>query len=101
MAKLVAELVSSLSSVLFPEFMLSFLKGSVVGEGENQDELANFEGCFPQQVSGLYQRAQMVRMTDCSFAHAVMVLPRRGSCMSPAVFPSSRLALLGLSYFSH
>lgn len=37
------------SSVLFPESMLSFLKGSITGEGENQDELANFEGCFPSK----------------------------------------------------
>lgn len=43
----------------------------------------------------------MARMTDCSFAHAAMVVPRRGSCVFPAVFPSSRLAPLGLSYFSH
>ena len=48
--------------------MLSFSKGRVVGEGADQDELADFEGCFPQQVSGLRQRAQMVRMADCSFA---------------------------------
>lgn len=87
--------------MFFPEFMLFFSKGSTVGEGENQDELGNFEGRFPQQVSGLYQRAQMVRMTDCSFAPSAMAVPRRGSCMFPAVLPSSRLAPLGLSYFSH
>ena len=56
--------------MLFLVFMLSLSKGSIVGEGENQDELANFEGCFPQQVSGLQQRAQMVRMADCIFAYA-------------------------------
>lgn len=37
------------SSVLFPEATLSFSKGSITGEGENQDELANFEGCFPSK----------------------------------------------------
>lgn len=34
----------------------------------------------------------MVGMTDCSFAHAAMVVPSRGSCIFAAVFPSFLLA---------
>lgn len=72
--------------MLFPVFVLSLSKGSVVGEGENQDELANFKGCFPQRVSGLYQRAQMVRITDCIFAHDSWWCPGEGHACSQQYF---------------
>lgn len=92
--------------MLFSVFMLSLSKSSFVGEGENQDERANFEGCFPQQVSGLYQRAQMVRRTNCSLAHAavdgtqerVMHVPSSISFLTPGPAGSVSFPIEGLSH---